>query len=48
MMKWRLASSGCPAPNNSPAKPGFSMLRAEPAVPCRISTGMPVGSPSVV
>ena len=48
MMKYFVASSGWPAPNNSPAKAGVSMLAADPVVPCRTSTGWPEGSPTVV
>ena len=48
MMKYFAASSGWPAPNNSPAKAGVSMLAAEPPEPCNTSTGWPVGSPTVV
>ena len=48
MMKYFVASSGWPAPNNSPAKAGVSMLAADPPEPCSTSTGCPVGSPIVV
>ena len=48
MMKYLLASSGCPGPNSSPANAGANMPVPEPVVPCRTSTGSPDGEPIVV
>jgi hypothetical protein len=48
MIKYLLASSGWPGPNNSPAKVGDSIAVPNWVVPCKISTGCPEGSPTVV
>ena len=48
MMKYLFASSGWPGPNSSPAKAADNMLAPEPVVPCRINTGSPEGSPTVL
>ena len=40
-MKYLVASSGWPGPNNSPANAGVSMPAPDPVVPCSISTGSP-------
>ncbi len=54
-MKERVASSGWPSPNSTPASEGISKLRPVPVVPCSASTALVtcpaasvLGVPSVV